>query len=188
MTDDLHNGNGLIDKLIKRREEVLDLSAAGTVGTLLGQAAEAVGELLARDGRQPTAVHLRAGIIEIELSWCAPAELADGTPAAAQSAPTTAAGSAQLSVFGAPVATTVASAGPAVLSPTVGVFYRAPSPGAEPFVREGSTVAQGQQIGIVEAMKLMIPVEADRAGTIAEVLVEDGEPVEYATPLFTLIA
>ncbi|PPK64899.1 acetyl-CoA carboxylase biotin carboxyl carrier protein subunit [Actinokineospora auranticolor] len=70
-----------------------------------------------------------------------------------------------------------------VSSPTVGVFYRSPEPGADPFVTEGSVVAPGQQIGIVEAMKLMIPVEADGAGRVVELLVADGTPVEYGEAL-----
>jgi acetyl-CoA carboxylase biotin carboxyl carrier protein len=73
-------------------------------------------------------------------------------------------------------------------SPAVGVFYHAKEPGAEPFVAVGSTVEPGQQVGIVEAMKLMIPVEADRAGIVIDVLTANGAPVEYDEPLFALAA
>jgi acetyl-CoA carboxylase biotin carboxyl carrier protein len=66
------------------------------------------------------------------------------------------------------------------------VFYRAPQPGAPAFVSEGDLVAPGQQVAIIEAMKLMIPVEADRVGRISAVLVSDGQPVEYGQPLFAL--
>jgi acetyl-CoA carboxylase biotin carboxyl carrier protein len=69
---------------------------------------------------------------------------------------------------------------------TVGVFYRAPEPGASPFVSEGAEVRPGQQVAIVEAMKLMIPVEAERAGRVTEFLVEDGTPVEHGQPLMLL--
>jgi len=72
-------------------------------------------------------------------------------------------------------------------SPAVGVFYRAPEPGTAPFVSEGDTVAAGQQVGIIEAMKLMIPVEADQAGRLVEVLKNDGEPVEYGERLFAFV-
>ncbi|GAA5069189.1 acetyl-CoA carboxylase biotin carboxyl carrier protein [Thermocatellispora tengchongensis] len=72
-------------------------------------------------------------------------------------------------------------------APTVGVFYRAPEPGAEPFVAVGDTVAAGQQVGIVEAMKLMIPVQAERAGRVVEVLVEDATQVEYGEPLIAYV-
>lgn len=71
-----------------------------------------------------------------------------------------------------------------VCSPTVGVFYRAPEPRATPFVEVGDRVRVGQQIAIVEAMKLMIPVNADAEGTITEVLKDNDEPVEYGEPLF----
>jgi acetyl-CoA carboxylase biotin carboxyl carrier protein len=73
-----------------------------------------------------------------------------------------------------------------VTAPTVGVFYRAPEPGAPPFVTEGDVVSAGQQVAIVEAMKLMIPVEADRAGRVVEVLAADGDPVEFGQPLVVI--
>lgn len=69
---------------------------------------------------------------------------------------------------------------------TVGVFYASPEPGRAPFVESGDPVRAGQQIAIVEAMKLMIPVECDRDGTIVEMLVDNGAPVEYGQPLFTV--
>lgn len=69
---------------------------------------------------------------------------------------------------------------------TVGVFYHAPEPGADPFVRPGDAVVAGQQVGIIEAMKLMIPVEAERGGQVREILVADATPVEYGQPLLTL--
>lgn len=75
-----------------------------------------------------------------------------------------------------------------VTAPTVGVFYAAPEPGAPPFVQPGDQVAPGQQIGIVEAMKLMIPVEADATGTVVEVLVASGTPVEFGERLLALAA
>ncbi|MCQ4040803.1 acetyl-CoA carboxylase biotin carboxyl carrier protein [Streptantibioticus rubrisoli] len=73
-----------------------------------------------------------------------------------------------------------------ITAPMVGNFYRAPEPGAPPFVNVGDLVEQGQDIGIVEAMKLMNPVQAERAGRVAAVLVEDGQPVEYGQPLIAL--
>ncbi len=71
-----------------------------------------------------------------------------------------------------------------VVSPLVGTFYAAPSEGAEPFVTVGDSVKKGQTLAIVEAMKLMNDIESDYDGTIAEVLVENGQPVEYGQPLF----
>jgi acetyl-CoA carboxylase biotin carboxyl carrier protein len=73
-----------------------------------------------------------------------------------------------------------------VLSPLVGTFYRAPEPSAPPHVQVGDVVGPGQTIGIVEAMKLMNPVEADVAGRVMEILVGDGEPVEFAQALVSI--
>ncbi|MGW4502503.1 acetyl-CoA carboxylase biotin carboxyl carrier protein [Micromonospora sp. NPDC004336] len=73
-----------------------------------------------------------------------------------------------------------------VRSPIVGTFYRAPEPGAAPFVAVGDLVRPGQVVGIVEAMKLMNEVSADRGGRVAEVLAADGQPVEYDQPLLAL--
>ncbi len=73
-----------------------------------------------------------------------------------------------------------------VTAPMVGNFYHSPEPGAPPFVSVGDLVEQGQDIGIVEAMKLMNPVQAERSGRVVAVLVEDGSPVEYGQPLIAL--
>ena len=73
-----------------------------------------------------------------------------------------------------------------VLSPLVGTFYAAPAEDAEPFVAVGDTVKKGQTLAIVEAMKLMNEIESEYDGTIAEVLVENGQPVEYGQPLFRI--
>ncbi|MGW3607681.1 acetyl-CoA carboxylase biotin carboxyl carrier protein [Micromonospora sp. NPDC005161] len=74
----------------------------------------------------------------------------------------------------------------AVRAPIVGTFYRSPEPGAAPFVAVGDLVRPGQPVAIVEAMKLMNEVAADRAGRVVAILVEDGEPVEYDQPLVEL--
>ena len=71
-----------------------------------------------------------------------------------------------------------------VTSPFVGTFYRSPSPDAAPFVESGQKIAQGQVLCIVEAMKLMNEIESEVTGTIVEVLVENGKPVEYGDRLF----
>ena len=94
----------------------------------------------------------------------------------------------------APVAAATASAetvaqeppGHRVTAPMVGTFYRAPSPGARPFVEVGSTVEVGDTLCIIEAMKMLNPIEADKAGTVREALVENGHPVEYGQPLFII--
>ncbi|AOR67711.1 acetyl-CoA carboxylase, biotin carboxyl carrier protein [Burkholderia stabilis] len=76
--------------------------------------------------------------------------------------------------------------GHVVTSPMVGTFYRAPSPGADPFVQVGDTVKEGQTICIIEAMKLLNEIESDKAGVIKEILVENGQAVEYGQPLFVI--
>jgi acetyl-CoA carboxylase biotin carboxyl carrier protein len=76
--------------------------------------------------------------------------------------------------------------GHVVKAPMVGTFYRAPNPGAAPFVDVGATVKEGDPLCIIEAMKLLNEIEADKAGVIKEILVENGEPVEYGQPLFVI--
>jgi acetyl-CoA carboxylase biotin carboxyl carrier protein len=71
-------------------------------------------------------------------------------------------------------------------SPMVGTFYRAPAPGAEPFVEEGQTVVVGQTVCIVEAMKLMNEIGSDFNGVIRKVLIDNAHPVEYGQPLFLI--
>ncbi len=88
----------------------------------------------------------------------------------------------------APVAATPVPVATAhlVKSPMVGTFYRAASPGADPFVDVGANVKVGQRLCIVEAMKILNEIESDRAGIIKTVLVQDGEAVEYGQPLFEI--
>jgi len=76
--------------------------------------------------------------------------------------------------------------GELVKAPMVGTFYRAPSPGASPFVEVGQTVKEGEPLCIIEAMKLLNEIEADKSGVVKEILVENGEPVEYGQPLFVI--
>ncbi|CAB3749808.1 acetyl-CoA carboxylase biotin carboxyl carrier protein [Paraburkholderia solisilvae] len=80
----------------------------------------------------------------------------------------------------------VAPQGHVVTSPMVGTFYRAPSPGADPFVQIGDTVKEGQTICIIEAMKLLNEIESDQSGVVKEILVENGQAVEYGQPLFVI--
>lgn len=79
-----------------------------------------------------------------------------------------------------------ASAGNVVKSPLVGTFYAAPAEDVEPFVKAGDSVKEGQVLAIVEAMKLMNEIESDFTGTVTEILVENGEAVEYGQPLFVI--
>ena len=84
---------------------------------------------------------------------------------------------------------TAAAAEPAghmVKSPMVGTFYRSSAPGAAPFVEIGSSVKQGETVCIIEAMKLLNEIETDAAGVIKQILVENGQPVEFGQPLFII--
>jgi len=71
-----------------------------------------------------------------------------------------------------------------ILSPIVGTFYRAPAPDADPYVQVGQTIAKGNPICIIEAMKIMNEIESDVSGKVIRILVENGQPVEYNQPLF----
>lgn len=76
--------------------------------------------------------------------------------------------------------------GTQVTSPMVGTFYRAPSPGADPFVEVGTKVNKGDTLCIIEAMKLLNEIEAEVSGTVKEILVENSQPVEFGQPLFII--
>ena len=78
------------------------------------------------------------------------------------------------------------SAGNVVKSPLVGTFYAAPAEDAEPYVKVGDSVKEGQVLAIVEAMKLMNEIESDYTGTVKEILVENGQGVEFGQPLFVI--
>lgn len=116
---------------------------------------------------------------------------APAAPAAVvMSAP--AAVAAPVAALAAPVAVPAASAEPAavsghvVKSPMVGTFYRASSPGAKAFVEVGQAVKEGETVCIVEAMKILNEIEADKSGTVTQILVENGQAVEYGQPLFVI--
>lgn len=161
-------------------------SAEPTLATLC----EAVTELAERLPGPVNRLSVRAGRLAVEIEL--------GTHAGSSQPPT---GSAQLpngSVIEAraqasiqtPIGTATETVAPqaahAVRSPLVGTFYAAPSPGSEPFVRVGDRVEPGQQVGIVEAMKLMNAIVTDQGGTVLDTPAGDGESVEYDQPLVLL--
>jgi acetyl-CoA carboxylase biotin carboxyl carrier protein len=111
-----------------------------------------------------------------------------GAPLVQQAAP---AAIAAAPVLQAPAAAAVPAvpepvAGHLVKSPMVGTFYRSASPGAKPFVEIGSEVKEGETICIIEAMKILNEIEADKSGTITKILCENGQAVEYGQPLFVV--
>lgn len=143
--------------------------ATADLDSVLAAVRKTAADLLAKSPVPPSTLNVRAGDVSVEMGWTVGEALA---PAAAPAA--------------AAPAASAAPAGETLKAATVGVFYRSPSPGAPPFVSEGDEISSGQQIAIIEAMKLMLPVEADKGGRIAEVLVADGAGVEYGQPLFRL--
>jgi len=141
--------------------------------------------------RRLAAVAAELGLSEIEIESAgtrlrvqrttapvAPVVHAIPAPAVASAPPTT--------VEPKIVADVAAPATLTVEAPMVGTFYRASAPTADPFVREGDVVKEGQILCIIEAMKLMNEIESKAAGRIVKVLVENGQPVEYGQPLFLL--
>jgi acetyl-CoA carboxylase biotin carboxyl carrier protein len=106
----------------------------------------------------------------------APIAAAPQMPPAAGAAP----------VASAPSAAPEADSGNVVKSPMVGTFYRSPGPDAKPFVEVGQTVKPGDTLCIIEAMKLLNEIEAETAGTVREILVENGQAVEYGQALFVI--
>jgi acetyl-CoA carboxylase biotin carboxyl carrier protein len=153
------------------------------VAELVALLADQVLAVSARAGRAPSTIRVSAGQVEIEVAWPTIDHPSAETTATGNGSPV----ARPVPATPAELPSTVDTSGTFPLcSGTVGVFYRSSEPGVAPFVVEGDVVRPGQQVGIVEAMKLMIPVEADRAGRITEALVTDGTAVEHGQPLFLL--
>ena len=133
-----------------------------------------INEIEIKEGEESVRIS-RGGsqLISAPAQYAAPAPVAAPAPAAPAAAP------AESAVEAAP-------AGHSVRSPMVGTFYRAPSPTSSPFVEVGQSVKAGDVICIVEAMKMMNQIEADKSGVIESILVEDGQPVEFDQPLITI--
>ncbi len=106
-------------------------------------------------------------------------------PAPMQAPAPPASAAAQVAELPAPTAPAV-PAGHIVKSPMVGTFYRSSSPGAKAFVEVGSQVKEGETICIIEAMKILNEIEADKSGTVTRILGENGQAVEYGQPLFVI--
>ena len=131
-----------------------------------------------------------SGIAEIEINEEGdhvrivnrPAQAAQAAPAIIEIPPAPSAAPAAPSA--APASNS--PSGTQVTSPMVGTFYRAPSPGADPFVEVGTQVKKGDTLCIIEAMKLLNEIEAEVSGTVKEILVDNGSPVEFGQPLFVI--
>lgn len=168
------------DRSIASDHHLSDGQRRGGAHTDIARIQEHVVALLAQLERPPRTLRVEAGEVSVDITWPEPVS-SNGDSAQSPSSPGALAGEQPDEAAQAAAATDGC-----LVSPAVGVFYHAPQPGAEPFVSVGSSIRPGQQIGIVEAMKLMIPIEADRAGQITAVLKGNGEPVEYGEPLFAL--
>jgi len=130
-------------------------------------------------------LEIKEGEESVRISRNGPAMVAAPVAAAPVAAPAPAPAAAPAAAAPAPAAAPEVS-GHAVKSPMVGTFYRSPAPGAPVFVEVGQSVNAGDVICIIEAMKMLNQIEADKAGTISAILVEDGEPVEFDQPMITI--
>ena len=132
------------------------------------------------NGMEMNHIKIKSGDFEVEVEkfadYCAPAK-----PVAQAAAPAPTPVNVVVSSEVKPAANTPKDS---IKSPMVGTFYAAPSPGAAPFVKVGQRVRKGDVVGIIEAMKIMNEIEAEFDCQITEMLVSDGQPVEFGLPLF----
>jgi acetyl-CoA carboxylase biotin carboxyl carrier protein len=158
----------------------MDLRKLKTLIDLVSESSISELEITEADGK--------VRIVKAMAPAAVPAMAMPPLPAAAVATPaaTTAAGVAAAPAPGPGAAAVPPDADKVVKSPMVGTFYRASSPGAKPFIDVGDVVKQGSPVCIIEAMKIMNEIESEVAGTIAKVLCENGQAVEYGQPLFIL--
>ncbi len=141
-----------------------------------------IDEIEIKEGEEAVRISRNSGKLAPAPAYApAPVAAAPAPAAPAPAAPAPAAPAAE-SPSAAP-----ATSGHVVVSPMVGTFYRSPSPTAPAFVEVGQTVKVGDVLCIVEAMKMMNQIEADKAGTVEAILVENGEPVEFDQPLVSIV-
>ncbi|HME92236.1 MAG TPA: acetyl-CoA carboxylase biotin carboxyl carrier protein [Myxococcaceae bacterium] len=177
--------------MAKRRKASLEQSSprsaalpAETQNTLLDvEALRQIIELL--ENSDVTQLSLRRGEESLTIRRGQAATIIQAVPAVA-SAGRAEAPSAERAARPAQPPAPVEKPGQLVTSPFVGTFYRTPGPDQPPFVELGASVRKGQVLCIVEAMKLMNEIEAEASGTIAEIFVENGEPVDFGQPLFRI--
>ncbi|MFN3415221.1 MAG: acetyl-CoA carboxylase biotin carboxyl carrier protein [Caldimonas sp.] len=153
---------------LRKLKTLIDLVSESNISELEITEADGKVRIVKSDGQAPALAPVVAAPV------LAPAPV---TAMAAAPAPTPATSAAP-----APAA----PAGHAVKSPMVGTFYRASSPGAKPFVEVGQQVKEGDPICIIEAMKIMNEIEADKSGTVTQILCENGQAVEYGQPLMII--
>jgi acetyl-CoA carboxylase biotin carboxyl carrier protein len=152
----------------------MDLRKIKTLIELVEQSG--ISELEVREGEESVRISRQ------QPQLAPPVQYVTAPPAAAPAPPP----AAPASPAAAPAAAEPATNRHLVRAPMVGTFYRSPSPGAKSFVEVGQTVKAGQVLCIIEAMKMLNQIEADKAGVVAEILVENEKPVEFDQPLFAI--
>jgi len=135
-----------------------------------------VAEIEIHEGEESVRISRQSSSVAAPVA--APVVAAAPAPAAAPAAPAAPAASEEK---GSDI-----PSGHVVNSPMVGTFYRAPSPGAKEFVDVGQSVSEGDTLCIIEAMKMLNQIEADKSGTVKAILVENAQPVEFGQPLFVI--
>lgn len=158
---------------LRKLKTLIDLVSESNISELEITEAEGKVRIVKSEPGQPAA-----------FMQAAPAHQAMAYAQAPSAAPATAPAPAHAVAAAAPEA--IAETGHTVKSPMVGTFYRSPNPGAKPFVEVGTQVKEGQALCIIEAMKIMNEIDADRAGTITKILCEAGQAVEYGQALFII--
>lgn len=135
-----------------------------------------IAEIEIKEGEESVRIsRMSSGVIAAQPVVYAPPPMPAAVAAAVAAAPAA-----------APAASAPVSVDHVVPAPMVGTYYSAPAPGAKPFVQIGDEVKVGQVLCIIEAMKMMNQIESDRAGKITSVLVQNGDPVEFGQPLFSI--
>ncbi|WP_426164842.1 acetyl-CoA carboxylase biotin carboxyl carrier protein [Pseudoduganella sp. R-34] len=148
--------------------------------TLIDLVAESdIAELEVTEGESKVRIVKSGGLAQNQVVMMPPQAPTHYAPAAAPVAAPVAAPAAAAPAAAEPT-------GHVVKSPMVGTFYRASAPGNPAFVEVGATVKEGDTLCIIEAMKLLNEIDADKSGTITQILVENGQPVEFGQPLFVI--
>lgn len=150
---------------LRKLKTLIDLVSESNVSEL--EITEAEGKVRIVKGGVAPAMMPQPAIVAAPVAVPTPAQPAAAAPAEAPAAP-------------------AAPAGHIVKSPMVGTFYRASAPGAKAFVEVGSQVKEGEPVCIIEAMKILNEIEADKSGTITQILATNGQAVEYGQPLFVI--
>jgi acetyl-CoA carboxylase biotin carboxyl carrier protein len=151
---------------LRKLKTLIDLVSESNVSEL--EITEAEGKVRIVKSGPPSAVQMVQAPVAV-----APAAPVAAAPAESAAAP-------------APALAVTPEAGFIVKSPMVGTFYRSASPGAKPFIEIGQKINEGDPLCIIEAMKILNEIEAEKSGTVTKVLVENGHAVEYGQPLFVI--